>query len=69
MTPTLAERQVALEAQLTEHTQRRDEAAVALQQSQAAILQLQGALSLLRDLIATNGSEPPTGESANEPTT
>jgi hypothetical protein len=61
---TLADRLTNLESQLADHTRRRDQAHAILQESQTAILQLQGAIALCRDLLSTNGAPPEHGSSA-----
>ena len=54
---TLQERITALESQLQEWQGRRTQASEQLQQAQAAILQLQGALTLARALAEEAASE------------
>jgi uncharacterized coiled-coil DUF342 family protein len=51
MTDRIRQRIDTLEAQLRDVTARRDQAQTALSESMAAILQIQGALAVLRDLL------------------
>lgn len=51
----IPERISALEQQLAQHTERRAQATAVLNESQTAILQLQGALAVLRELLSENG--------------
>ena len=62
---TLAERLTALETQRAQQTQRRDQAEAILRESSQALLQLQGAIAVVRDLLSENGTPPtPSGEVA-----
>lgn len=58
MTDRIRQRIATLEQQLRDTTERRDQAQQVLQESMTAILQLQGALVVLRDLLTP--AEVPT---------
>ena len=60
MTDRIRQRIATLEQQLRETTDRRDQAQQVLQESMTAILQLQGALVVLRDLLTP--AEVPASE-------
>ena len=62
---TLQDRISSLESQLTEWQSRRQQASEALTQAQAAILQLQGALTLARTLA--DEAAVPVGSPNDEP--
>ena len=60
--PSLRERLHALETQLRDQTARRDQAIQTANDAQAAILQLQGAIAVVTDLLTPRATGSPNDE-------
>jgi uncharacterized membrane-anchored protein len=58
MTDRIRERIATLEQQLREQTTRREQAHVMLNEATTAILQVQGALAVLQELLTNPDAEP-----------